>query len=89
MFRPVTNSNFVPNQHPRAMKWDAQTPTPKLLVTLQGHRWRLDNMEATEVHSPFFVRKLIVKYIFFNIEINKIKQNGCIGYMDAIWYGCS
>ncbi|XP_021846877.1 serine/threonine-protein phosphatase 7 long form homolog isoform X2 [Spinacia oleracea] len=49
MFRPRVNSNFRPGEHPRAMKWDVQTYTAKLLTTLQGHRWRLDSMKAKEV----------------------------------------
>ncbi|KAL2934121.1 Serine/threonine-protein phosphatase 7 long form-like protein [Bienertia sinuspersici] len=49
MFRPALNSIFNVDRHPRAMKWDAQTPTPKLLASLQAYRWRLDDMQAQEV----------------------------------------
>ncbi|KMS97628.1 hypothetical protein BVRB_5g125410 [Beta vulgaris subsp. vulgaris] len=55
MFRPMTNSNYLPGEHPRAMKWYAQTPTPKLLSTLQQHRWRLDDMTTQEVYIYIFV----------------------------------
>ncbi|KAL2895446.1 Protein MAIN-LIKE 2 [Bienertia sinuspersici] len=46
MFRTALNSIFNVDRHPRAMKWDAQTPTPKLLVSLQAYRWRLDDMQV-------------------------------------------
>ncbi|KAL2903642.1 Serine/threonine-protein phosphatase 7 long form-like protein [Bienertia sinuspersici] len=49
MFRPALNSIFNVDRHPRAMKWDAQTPTPKLLTSVQAYRWRLDDMQAQEV----------------------------------------
>lgn len=45
----MTNSNYMTDEHPCAMKWDGQTPKPKLCVTLQHYRWRLDDMTSQEV----------------------------------------
>ncbi|KAL2925664.1 Protein MAIN-LIKE 2, partial [Bienertia sinuspersici] len=49
MFRPSLNSNFIPDSHPRAMRWDIHTSTPKLTSSLKAHRRRLDDMKVEEV----------------------------------------
>ncbi|XP_057248236.1 protein MAINTENANCE OF MERISTEMS-like [Beta vulgaris subsp. vulgaris] len=77
MFRPMTNSNYLPGEHPRAMKWDAQTPTPILLSTLQQHRWRLDDMTAQEViWVPYGIN------VVHNLPLSL--YHGCIRYASII-----
>ncbi|KAL2930407.1 Protein MAIN-LIKE 1 [Bienertia sinuspersici] len=49
MFRPSLNSNFIPDSHPRAMRWDIHTSTPKLTSSLKDHRRILDDIKAEEV----------------------------------------
>ncbi|KMT08947.1 hypothetical protein BVRB_6g136610 [Beta vulgaris subsp. vulgaris] len=77
MFRPMTNSNYLPGEHPRAMKWDAQTPKPKLCSTLQQHRWRLDDMTAQEViWVPYVIN------VVHNLPLSL--YHGCIRYASII-----
>ncbi|KAL2900814.1 Serine/threonine-protein phosphatase 7 long form-like protein [Bienertia sinuspersici] len=49
MFRPSLNSNCIPDSHPRAMRQDIDTSTPKLMSSLKAHQWRLDNMKVEKV----------------------------------------
>ncbi|KAL2896390.1 Protein MAIN-LIKE 2 [Bienertia sinuspersici] len=77
MFRPNLNPNFIPNRHPRAMKWDARTTTPKFLSSLQAHRWRLDAMKQEEVIWMPYGADVIDKY---PLSV----YHGCIRYCSVI-----
>ncbi|KAL2921174.1 Protein MAIN-LIKE 2 [Bienertia sinuspersici] len=77
MFRPNLNPNFIPNRHPRAMKWDARTTTPRFLSSLQAHRWRLDAMQQEEVIWMPYGADVIDKY---PLSV----YHGCIRYCSVI-----